>query len=73
MNGKELLTVLGTIDPRYYDEAENTSLASRKVPLRKTLLVAAIIAMTLLLVGCAVVYALRLQDTATAETPSSRH
>lgn len=62
MNGKELLTVLGTIDPRYYDEAENTSLASRKVPLRKTLLVAAIIAMTLLLVGCAVVYALRLQD-----------
>ena len=62
MNGKELLTVLGTINPRYYDEAENASLASRKVPLRKTLLVAAIIAMTLLLVGCAVVYALRLQD-----------
>ena len=62
MNGKELLTALGTINPRYYDEAENASLASRKVPLRKTLLVAAIIAMTLLLVGCAVVYALRLQD-----------
>lgn len=62
MNGKELLTALGNIDPRYYDEAENAALVSRKVPLRKTLLAAAVIALTLLLVGCAVVYALRLQD-----------
>lgn len=60
MNGKELLINLGTIGHKYYDEAENETLARKSI--RRPLLIAAIIALTALLVGCAVVYALRLQD-----------
>lgn len=66
MNGKDLLIGLGYISSSYFEEAENAVLTvtplSRRKSLRKPLLVAAIIALILLLVGCAVVYALRLQD-----------
>lgn len=65
MNGKDLLVGLGYISSAYFEEAETAVLdappLSRRM-LRRPLLVAAIIALTLLLVGCAVVYALRLQD-----------
>lgn len=60
MTGKDLLTGLGNIGHKYYDEAENE--LPRRKTLRSPLLVAAIIALSVLLVGCAVVYALRLQD-----------
>lgn len=55
MNGKDLLISLGSISPKYYDEAENdTILASTKnKTLHKPLLIAAIIGLLLLLVGCA--------------------
>ena len=66
MNGKDLLVGLGYIHSSFFEEAETGVLASpapsRHKSLRRPLLVAAIIALTLLLVGCAVVYALRLQD-----------
>ena len=64
MNGKDLLTAFGNINPQYYEEAEKDTLSSgpARRTLRKPLLVAAIVALSLLLVGCAVVYALRLQD-----------
>ena len=66
MNGKDLLIGLGYISSSYFEEAENAVLTvtplSRRKSLRRPLLVAAIIALTLLLVGCALVYALRLQD-----------
>lgn len=64
MNGKDLLIGLGSISPKYYDEAENdtfTEVKGRRT-FRRPLLVAAIIALLLMLVGCAVVYVLRLQD-----------
>ncbi len=59
MNGKDLLIGLGSISPKYYDEAENDTITEvkRHRTFRRPLLVAAIIALTLLLVGCAVVYA----------------
>lgn len=60
MNGKELLMSLGNIGHKYYDEAEN-EMPRRRI-IRSPLLIAAIIALAALLVGCAVVYALRLQD-----------
>ena len=64
MTGKDLFIALGSISPKYYDEAENDTIASSQghKSLRRPLLIAAVIALTLLLVGCAVVYALRLQD-----------
>ena len=62
MNGKDLLIGLGDIGQKYYQEAENDVAVSGHRTLKRPLLVAAIITLTLALVGCAVVYALRLQD-----------
>ena len=56
MNGKELFLGLSYINRKYIDEAENDTISSthdRKI-FRKPLLIAAVIALTLLLVGCAV-------------------
>ena len=54
MNGKDLLIGLGSINPKYYDEAENETFMEIKKhkTIRRPLLVAAIIALTMLLVGC---------------------
>ena len=62
MNGKDLLIGLGSISPKYYDEAENDSIASetRHITLRRPLLIAAIIALTALLVGCGVMLVTRM-------------
>lgn len=64
MTGKDLLIGIGNISQKYYEEAEKDTVTEAKKhrTLRRPLLIAAVIAMTLLLVGCAVVYALRLQD-----------
>ena len=64
MTGKDLLIELGNINPQYYDEAERGLICAEKSrrTLRRPLLIAAIVAIMLLLVGCAVVYVLRLQD-----------
>ena len=63
MTGKELLIALGDIGPQYYEEAEKETIPASGYPsFRRTLLIAAVIALTALLVGCAVVYVLQLQD-----------
>ena len=58
MNGKDLLISLGNISHKYYEEAENGTITEAKTQkaFRRPLLVVAIIALTLLLVGCAVAY-----------------
>lgn len=63
MTGKDLLIGIGNISHKYYDEAENDVIAAPQSPrvLRRPLLVAAIVALTLLLVGCAFTYILRMQ------------
>lgn len=64
MTGKELLIALGDINPKYYEEAEQEGIATEisHRGLRRPLLIAAMIALMALLVGCAMVYVLRLQD-----------
>lgn len=61
MTGKDLLTAMSGIDSRYIEEAAPAAAPKRR-SLRRPLLVAAAIAAALLLVGCGIVYALRLQD-----------
>lgn len=64
MTGKDLFIGLGDISHNYYDEAENdtiTSVPGQKVRPRP-LLIAAVIALTLLLAGCAIVYVLSLKE-----------
>ena len=55
MNGKDLLIDLGNISHKYYEEAENGNiLATAKYKtFRKPLLIAAIIGLLMLLIGCA--------------------
>lgn len=71
MNGKDLLTKLGDIDQSYYAEAEGEGTSSTASPriLRKPLLVAALIAAALLLMGCAIAYVLSLKDMTLQEKP----
>lgn len=73
MNGKDLLEVLGDIDPRYYDEAENdTIVTARRPSVRRTLLIAAVVALMLLLVGCAVAYVMNMQEIRIGEQQTYR-
>ena len=55
MNGKDLLIDLGNISHKYYEEAENGNIsATAKYKIfRKPLLIAAIIGLLMLLIGCA--------------------
>lgn len=67
MNAHDLLDMIGDAKGEYIWRAQQhrTGTAqpnSRRRSLRKPLLIAALIALMLLLVGCAVVYVLRLQD-----------
>ena len=72
MNGKELFLGLSYINRKFIDEAEHDTVsnhggreragASTVRGLRRPLLVAALAALLLLLVGCVAVYVLRSQD-----------
>ena len=58
MTGKSLLIGFGYINPRYYIEAENDIFVpnTKTKKFRHTLFVAAMVILTLLLVGCALTY-----------------
>ncbi len=60
MNGKDLLTGLSYIDPKHIAEAENATYSPHK-RIKSPLLIAAIVCMTVLLMGSAII-TLRLQD-----------
>lgn len=80
MNGKELLIGLSHIDRKYIEESENdtivgnagelTKIKPRKRTFHKSFLIAAIIALMLLLVGCTVV-AMRLRHLTMDTAPYS--
>ena len=61
MTSMELLELLGSVKDQYILEARDESDAKR-VPFRKAVLIAAVIALMALLVGCAVVYVLSMQE-----------
>lgn len=65
MNGEDLFRGLSYINPKYIEEAETvTQLQSGKklLSLRRSVLIAALIAMLLMLVGCTVVYVLNMRQ-----------
>ena len=69
MNGKEILLGLSHINPRYIHEAEQIPSEKRiRRPWKKSLLIAAVISLMLLLLGCAWAI-LRLQNM-TVDTPA---
>ena len=73
MNGKDIFKGLRYIDDDIIEEAEFGVFPAKTVhrTIRKPLLVAAIIAMMLLLVGCAVVYMLSLKEIKLGEEQST--
>ena len=73
MTGKDLFIALGNIGPKYYDEAENGTITSSQgyKTLRRPLLIAAVIALALLLVGCCAIIAMRLQHLTIREETAS--
>lgn len=54
MKGKNLLLGLSYIDRKFIEEAENDTLPAKRLTLRRPLLIAAMIALMLLLVGCGI-------------------
>lgn len=78
MNGKDIFLGLKYVGEDLIEEAEtarfpvqvNQKITHRKI--RRPLLIAAIIATMLLLVGCAVVYVLRMQDVKIGEATETR-
>lgn len=72
MKGKDLFKELGYINPKYYEEAETGVIPKTRLTFRKPLLAAAIIAMSLLLAGCAVAYVLHMQDLKVGEQEETK-
>lgn len=75
MNGKDLLVGFGYIGEKLYEEAGSISregTATRKA-FSRPVLIAAVIALTMLLVGCGVLYALRLQDLSIGQESYTQH
>lgn len=68
MKAKRILNVLGSVDDQYIAEMyEEQKAEPPRRSVKKVWLIAAVIAVLLLLVGCAVVYAFRMQDLKVGE------
>ena len=68
MNSNDLFDIIGQTPDRYVLDAVNTQKSNSKaLPPKRIWLIAAIVAFVLCLVGCAIVYALRLQDMKVGE------
>ena len=70
MNAMDIVTGLNDVRDRFVIDAADFRQGKRKVrrlPKRRLWLIAAVVALVLLLVGCAIVYALRLQDLKVGE------
>ena len=81
MNGKDIFLGLKYVGDdliekaeygQFPTKAEHTATQKKRMSIRRPFLIAAIIAMMLLLVGCAVVYMLSIQDVKIAEVTESR-
>lgn len=72
MKGKNLFLGLSYIDRSFIEEAETDTIPAKHLSLRRPLLIAAIVATMLLLVGCAVVYVLSMQDVKIGEATATR-
>lgn len=67
MTAMDLLETIGSIKDQYILEASSGAHSKRHISIRRSLLIAAVVALMLLLVGCAVIYVLRMQDMKVGE------
>lgn len=76
MNAKQLMQVIGSAQDDYIAAAvatRNGVSKAKHLSLKRAVLIAAIIALALLLVGCTVVYVLRLQDMSIGQETYIQH
>ena len=75
MNGNDILTGLGYVGTRYYEEAETvqTAEAPKRMHLSRPIVIAALISLMVLLMGCAVVRILNLQSLRVGEAERTRY
>ncbi len=76
MNGKDIFLGLKYVGDDLIEKAEYGQFSASEAThrtIRRPLLIAAIIALTAILVGCAVVYALRLQDLSIGKATYTQH
>ncbi|MGM9584994.1 MAG: hypothetical protein ACI3V1_05570 [Faecousia sp.] len=71
MTAMDLLETIGSIKDQYVLEADSSTNAQKHISIRRTLLIAAVIALTLLLVGCAVVVYARIHMKLVQHNPAS--
>ena len=81
MNGKDIFLGLKYVDTELIEEAEfgafqtkavQTETTRRRIAFRRPFLIAALIALMLLLVGCGIVYVLKMQDVKIGEATATR-
>lgn len=73
MKGKDLLSGMSFVNSKYIDESENAAFPEKTtLSIRRPFLLAAVIALLLCLVGCAVVYVLSMQDVKIGEATATR-
>lgn len=80
MNGKDIFLGLQYVETAFIEEAENGVFSEnarketkvKRISFRKALLIAAVIALSLLLVGCGVAYVMHMQDLKIGEKDVSR-
>lgn len=72
MTGKDLLEGMGYISSSLVEEAQGDAGAGKPIPWRKGMLLAAVIALTAVLAGCAVAYVLHIQDLQVGKRQGSR-
>lgn len=73
MTGQDLLVSLSFVEDRFVEDAERTPVSSgRRIPMKKALLIAAVIAVMLTLVGCAVAYVMHMKDFQVGQQEATR-
>lgn len=72
MNGKDIFIALNHIDTKYIEAAQPPQISGRHISWKRPAVIAAVIALTLMLVGCAAVYLLRTQDMAVGTESGER-
>ena len=73
MNGKNLFLGLNYIDRKFIEEAETDTIPAKRLSVRRPLLIAAIIALMLLLVGCGIMYVMKMKDLKLGEQTVTRY
>ena len=70
MNAQDILMVIGEVDEQLLEETEQTEIRARTLPIRRVMLVAAIISLVSILLGATVLNSIPIHYTALIQSDS---